>query len=788
MDKKYLGLVVVLFFVLFSTITYAVTDCLESDDGLSYYTKGSVYQVEGTDVIESSMHDDECSLNNNNLLLEYYCDGLDIKDTLYTCAYGCNGGACNPAPNSCQYYDYDFSPPAGPVSGCSTGFTCCLDNCIACGNGETVCCSKDGTNANCYDFSAGELCLEDGSIRQTDCDDPSDFNYCNACDFCSDGILNDGSNGTEDCGETCIDGGGSCVSQNAETFIEYVPVFEIGEIYHMSGNTNYISSLSMMFSNSVFCYDNIDNDNDCFIDELDTDCSFVPSTCIDVDGDGYGVGSGCLGSDCDDTDDSIHVNCDTTPPEVSIVINDDEIYTNNATVILNLTYYDADSGIAPNGCMFSSDGVFDTETWEHCIGIKSWILEGGSDGTRTVYVQIKDNDGNVNDTESDSIILDTTVPNIVVESPSDPSYDTQWIWFNVTATDVLSGVDQCFFSINDTLNTTMFNDTIDHYHFFNKSVYVGNYEVIFYCNDSVGNMGNVTLNLDVQYDCMLNEDLDPECRTVKLCRLNHWITDPDFSVDACCCISSGYWDNVELCCDSSDDWLTSDGMGVCSSGVIRGNYTGPTCNVINNSIMTDVDIVFVCNEIEINGTKNWWNGTYWVEVAPSYCGCTQNSDCDTLNNELCMGNICLSVKNPVVFINDMNTVHFGETTEFIIEIINEMNVSDNIELTLSGLISNWIWFDGKKFFKPHNMIVSVPPQSSKKIIVNVFGGQMGVYDLNIYVHSLLTLKDKTADTTINIIDVEDSLGTRIVNTPGLSGISFILVMLFGLVIMYFRKP
>lgn len=879
------GVFLISFLISFSASVYAVTDCLESDDGLSYYTKGTVYQMEGADIIDSTIQDDECSTNGDDVLLEYYCDGLDIKDTLYTCSYGCNNGACDPAPNSCQYYDYDFSPPAGPVSGCGMGFTCCLDTCIACGSGETVCCALDGTSASCYDPSAGEFCLEDGSIRQTDCDDPSDPNYCDGyCDFCSDGILNDGSSGNMDCGETCVDGGGSCVSQSAETFIEYIPVFEVGEIYHMSGNTNYVSSLSMMFSNSVFCYDNIDNDNDCYVDSADSDCPSTPppGICIDSDGDGRGVGSICVGTDCDDTDPTIWVNCDTKPPnvkimindddpytnnpivtlnltysdvgsgiavdgcmfsddgsfdtelwepcvnikpwtftgaeglktvyvrikdnkeninstesdsifldtiipEVSIIINNDSIYTNNATVTLNLTYSATEgSGIAPNGCMFSEDGVFDTELWESCTPIKIWDLVG-VDGTKTVHLQIKDNAGNVNSTEADSIILDTLVPTIIVESPFNSSYiyDTQWIMFNVTANDTMSGVVQCEFSINNTLNTTLVNDFGDHYHFFNKSVYVGTYEVIYYCNDSADNMGSVVVDLDVQYDCMLNEDLDPECRTVKYCYLNQWITDSDNSTAACCCISSGYWDNVGLCCDSTDEWLTSVGNGVCTTGVIRGEYLGPTCIL---PFLPEVETVFTCNEMEINGTKMWWNGTDWTIIAPEYCGCTQNSDCDVSNNELCMDNICLVATAPVIFIENINAIRLGDTTEFIIEITNKMNVSDNVELTLSGIISNWVWFKGKQNMKPHNMVVIVPPQSSKKIIVDVFGGKLGAYTLNVYAQSLLTLKDKTTEASIIIIDLEEVIGAKKVNTPGMSGISFVLVMLFGLLTMYFRKP
>ncbi|MBW6462479.1 MAG: hypothetical protein K0B07_05540 [DPANN group archaeon] len=783
MNKKYFLIVVGLFLVLFSASVYAESyTCTDTDGGKIYGVAGTV-TFTNLDSGISAPFVDECDLFNPNLLLENYCispTGMYATE-IYTCPYGCNAGQCNPAPIKCQYYDYDFSPPAGPVSGCGSGFTCCLDTCIACGSGKTVCCSLDGKDASCYDPSAGELCLEDGSIRKINCDDLSDPNYCDGyCDFCSDGVKN--------CDETCVDGGGSCVTQNAETFIQYIPVFEIGNIYPMSSNTAYISSLSMVFSNSVFCYDNIDNDNDCYVDSADTDCPSTPppGICIDADGDGYGVGSFCLGTDCDDTDSNIWVNCDTTPPEVNIVINNDAIYTNNLTVILNLTYYDDESGVASNGCMFSNDGVFDTESWEACSETKLWNLIG-LDGTKTVYVQVKDNDGNVNSTESDSIILDTLVPTIVVESPlnSPYIYDTQWIMFNVTANDTMSGVVQCEFSINNTPNKTLVNDFGDHYHFFNKSVYVGTYEVIYYCNDSAGNMGSVVVNLDVQYDCMLNEDLDPECRTVKYCYLNEWITDSDNSTAACCCISSGYWDDVSLCCDSSDDWLTSSGDGVCTTGVIRGEYFGPTCSL---PFLPEVEKVFVCNEIDVNGTKVWWNGSDWTIMAPQYCGCTQNSDCDSLNNELCMDNICLIANAPVIFIENINTIHMGDTIEFIIEITNNMNVSDNVELTLSGIISNWVWFKGKQNMKPHNMVVTVPPRSSKKVIVNVFGGKLGVYTLNVYAESLLTLMDKTADASIRIISVEQLPGAKKVNTPDMSGISFVLVLLFGLVTMYFRKP
>ena len=443
--KHYIGrnsgifyvLTVLAVFVLFSSIAFA-DSCSDTDGGIKYTVKGTTTSYDdGGTVIDS--YSDECSAATPDLLAEFYCEGASLKMETYLCPTRCINGACDPAPDTCSYYHYGFSPPAGPLDGCATGFTCCMDTCLACGTGRTLCCSVDGDDGDCCE--ATEVCDEGtGNCINVNCSDPTDPNYCTICDFCYDNIQN--------CGETCIDGGGSC-----ESGIEYTagvyPVIDIFGIEESLLTDYLVEDVEIYYSDIFRCYDGIDNDYDCLIDGADPDCPSTPPVglCIDADGDGYGLGTGCLGWDCDDSDPTIWVNCDTTPPELNMTINNNDTYANKLTVTLNLEYDDDFSGIAANGCMFSNDGVFDTEVWQPCANAIIWTL-AGPDGANTVHAKIKDNDGNVNDTESDSIILDTLIPssNTVVLSDPAPSFSN--ITFDVSCTDTLSGCNSTVISID----------------------------------------------------------------------------------------------------------------------------------------------------------------------------------------------------------------------------------------------------------------------------------------------------------------------------------------------------
>ena len=91
-------------------------------------------------------------------------------------------------------------------------------------------------------------------------------------------------------------------------------------------------------------------------------------------------------------------------PVGAVLINGGAAYTNLYPVSLTL------AATGASQMRFSNNGVFDGVSWENYAASKAWILDtNGNDGLRTVYVQFKDEMGNIS-TVSDSINLDTLPP------------------------------------------------------------------------------------------------------------------------------------------------------------------------------------------------------------------------------------------------------------------------------------------------------------------------------------------------------------------------------------------
>jgi hypothetical protein len=100
---------------------------------------------------------------------------------------------------------------------------------------------------------------------------------------------------------------------------------------------------------------------------------------------------------------------------------------------------------------FSNDGITWTD-WEAYTTSKSWTLPPG-DGTKTVYYQIKDNAGLISETYTDTIVLDTTIPNIETPTrePADNIQPDQSVKVSVNVTDAISQVKNVtlYYTIND---------------------------------------------------------------------------------------------------------------------------------------------------------------------------------------------------------------------------------------------------------------------------------------------------------------------------------------------------
>ncbi|MDB5056268.1 MAG: hypothetical protein JWM44_4318 [Bacilli bacterium] len=96
------------------------------------------------------------------------------------------------------------------------------------------------------------------------------------------------------------------------------------------------------------------------------------------------------------------------PMETSAKINSDAGYTNSMDVSLTLAAKDA----SPLEIMVSEDALFANAQWEAYQAVRAFTLSNG-DGTKQVYVKFRDAAGNISESVSDSIILDTAAPSSV---------------------------------------------------------------------------------------------------------------------------------------------------------------------------------------------------------------------------------------------------------------------------------------------------------------------------------------------------------------------------------------
>ena len=109
---------------------------------------------------------------------------------------------------------------------------------------------------------------------------------------------------------------------------------------------------------------------------------------------------------------------DTTFPTGSIVINGNAASTNSTASTLTLTCSDTGSGCGQ--MQFSNDNVT-YSAFETFATTKAWSLSAG-DGTKTVYLKLKDVAGNISPTYSDTIVLATIAPDTTItSSPANPS-------------------------------------------------------------------------------------------------------------------------------------------------------------------------------------------------------------------------------------------------------------------------------------------------------------------------------------------------------------------------------
>jgi hypothetical protein len=137
------------------------------------------------------------------------------------------------------------------------------------------------------------------------------------------------------------------------------------------------------------------------------------------------------------TNTTFYLYADTTPPGGTLSINNGAAATNSTSVTLNLSGVDADTGIYQ--MRFSNDNV-SWSAWEPYAATKAWAMTAG-DGTKTVYVQYKNNAEMSSSSISDTIILDTVLPTGTIVINSGAAYtNSTSVTLALSATDDRSGI------------------------------------------------------------------------------------------------------------------------------------------------------------------------------------------------------------------------------------------------------------------------------------------------------------------------------------------------------------
>jgi len=118
----------------------------------------------------------------------------------------------------------------------------------------------------------------------------------------------------------------------------------------------------------------------------------------------------------------------------------------------------------------------------------AWRLERNftdlADGDYEYYAYAIDTAGNSNSTETRTLTIDTTLPEITIISPSNTTY-AKATDFNVSLNE---DGDWCGFELDDRSNVTMTKYNATYFNYTNSSMEVGSHYVKFWCNDTAGQM------------------------------------------------------------------------------------------------------------------------------------------------------------------------------------------------------------------------------------------------------------------------------------------------------------
>jgi len=194
-------------------------------------------------------------------------------------------------------------------------------------------------------------------------------------------------------------------------------------------------------------------------------------------------------------------------------------------------------------------------------------------------------------------VADNTSPNVTINTPTNTTYGTQTIDFNVTAQDNSLMYD-CWYSLDGAANVSMFNNTATIWNYTDTSVAEGSHKVVFACNDSSNNFNSTE-----------SKHFSIDLTAPNVTSLTETPTDgSEFT------LTQGYEFNVTVLDSTEVDTVLLDFNGT--------NYTatnlGDVYNITLTGLSAGVHWYTWCANDTLNNLNCSQEGTYTIEQNSSY--------------------------------------------------------------------------------------------------------------------------------------------------------------------------
>ncbi|NOQ56005.1 MAG: hypothetical protein GQ477_04340, partial [Nanohaloarchaea archaeon] len=179
-----------------------------------------------------------------------------------------------------------------------------------------------------------------------------------------------------------------------------------------------------------------------------------------------------------------YVVVDGTPPQIYFIFPtpDNNSYINNNYIFINWFLTDANQDTT----IFSWNGTTNTTTSNTYFNQTNL-----ADGTYTYYVWANNSAGNQNQSETRTLTIDNTPPIIIVNSPTDTDYHTKDIQLNIDASDSVTPITECTYSLDGNADTPIAKDTGTTYSKQLFNLEIGTHNITFTCTNAA-NLQTIT--------------------------------------------------------------------------------------------------------------------------------------------------------------------------------------------------------------------------------------------------------------------------------------------------------